>query len=190
MSTLILEPTAQALWHRVVREASGAAGRTLDDTLEAYLLMLLLRFAHRPEILRTIMAREYLEGMQQTGRARDERLRDVGDQCLILAGLFPGLARRRRVSPAYFIDLGRGAYGELASRLARSAAELYRELATAFVALMDVLHALRGNQALEMLSPLERWELWERSGSRAARDALLGEDDAALPALIAASGVH
>lgn len=46
--------------------------------------------------------------MQHTGRVRDERLRDVADQCLILAGLFPGLARRR-VSPTYFIDLGRGA---------------------------------------------------------------------------------
>jgi hypothetical protein len=188
MSTLILEPTAQALWQRALREASGTAGRTLDDTLEAYLLMLLLRFSHRPEILRTIMAREYLEGMQQTGRAREARLREVGDQCLILAGLFPGLARRRRVSPAYFVDMGRGAYGELAGRLAQSAGELYRQLTAAFVALMDVLQALRGSRALEMLTPLEHWELWERTGSRRARDALAGGD--ALPVSARAPGVH
>lgn len=189
MSTLILEPTAQALWHRALREASGAAGRTLDDTLEAYLLMLLLRFTRRPDILRTIMAREYLEGMSQTGRVRDERLRDVGDQCLILAGLFPGLTRRRRVSSTYFVDLGRGAYGELAGRLAESAAELYRELAAAFVALMDVLHALRGSRALDMLTPLEHWELWERSGSRTAGDALAG-GSGALPVATRAPSVH
>jgi hypothetical protein len=189
MSTLILEPTAQALWHRALREASGAAGRTLDDALEAYLLMVLMRFAHRPEILRTIMAREYLEGMQLTGRVREERLRDVGDQCLILAGLFPGLARRRRVSTAYFVDLGRGAYGELAARLAQSAAGLYRELAAAFVALMDVLHALRGSHALETLTPLEHWELWESTGSRTARTALAGSGEA-LPVAAGAPGVH
>lgn len=189
MATLILEPTPQALWQRAVREASGAAGRSLDDTLEAYLLMLLLRFTRRPEILRTIMAREFLEGMQQTGRARDERLRDVGDQCLILAGLFPGLARRRRVSPTYFVELGRGAYGELAGRLAQSAAELYRDLAAAFVALMDVLHALRGAPALEALSPLEHWELWRHTGSRSARLALAGESGAQ-PALVDTPAVH
>lgn len=189
MSTLILEPTAQALWHRALREASGAAGRTLDDTLEAYLLMVLMRFTRRPEILRTIMAHEYLEGMRQTGRARDERLRDIGDQCLILAGLFPGLARRRRVSSTYFVDLGSGAYGELAGRLAQSAAALYRDLAGAFVALMDVLHALRGSRALDILTPLEQWELWARSGSRTARDALVG-GSAALPTVTGAPGVH
>lgn len=189
MSTLILEPTTQALWHRSLREASAVAGRTLDPTLEAYLLMLLLRFTRRPELLRTIMAREYLESVQQTGRARDQRLRDVGDQCLLLSGLFPGLARRRRVSPAYFVDLGRGAYGELASRLGHSAAELYRQLAGGFVALMDVLHALRASQALELLSPLEQWELWERSGSHAARAALSGHHQGQ-PAPGEAPGVH
>lgn len=189
MSRLILEPTQQALWQRVLREASGVAGRTLNDTLEAYLLMLLLRFTRRPEILRTIMAREFLETLQQTGRVRDERLRDVGDQCLILSGLFPGLAHRRRVSPTYFVEMGRGAYGELAGRLAQSAAELYRELAGAFLALMDVLHALHGTRALEALSPLERWELWGRAGSRVAYETL-SDGNEILPVAFEAPGVH
>ncbi|APZ41954.1 hypothetical protein [Acidihalobacter ferrooxydans] len=189
MNTLILEPTQQALWHRVLRDAAATAGQSLDDTLEAYLLMLLLRFTRKPELLRTIMAREYLEGMQHSGRVRDERLRDVGDQCLLLAGLFPGLAQRRRVSAVYFIDLGRGAYGELAGRLAQSAAQLYRELALGFGALLDVLHALRGSTALEALSPLECWELWGKTGSRAARTALAGARDA-LPVFTAAPGRH
>lgn len=180
MNGLIVESTSEALWQSAIEAACRESGQRLDESLEAYLLFLLLRFSRRPELLRTLMAKEYLEGLQLGGRLRDERLRDVGDQCLLLAGLFPGMAARRRVTPTYFVDLGRTAYGELAARLKRSLAALYRDLALGFVALMDVLHALRGSAALEALSPLEQWALWSHAGSRSAHRALLEGKQATL----------
>ncbi|AOU99257.1 hypothetical protein BI364_16120 [Acidihalobacter yilgarnensis] len=178
MSDLILEPTIAALWQRLVREGANDTGHPLDAHLEAYLMMLLQRFSRRPELARTLMALEYLKAQTMTGSLRAEHLRDVGDQCLLFAGLFPGIARRRRVGIDYFIDLGRSAYLDLAGALNQGSGQLFRTLAAAFVSLMDTLNAMRARPAFEALSALDQFELWSNSGSQAARRALAHRTDA------------
>ncbi|OBS09383.1 hypothetical protein [Acidihalobacter prosperus] len=172
MSDLILEPTAAALWQRLIREGASDAGQPLDDELEAYLMMLLQRFHRRPELARTIMALEYLKAQTGNGGIRAGQLRDVGDQCLLFAGLFPGIARRRRVGIDYFVDLGRTAYLDLAGALSQGAGQLFHALAAGFVTLMDTLSAMRARPAFEALGALDQFELWSRTGSRGAREAL------------------
>jgi hypothetical protein len=76
-----------------------------------------------------------------------DRLRDVGDRCLLIAGLFPRLANRRRVSTDYYIDLGRGAYATASVRAPRCERELFAELAQGFHSLVDVLAAIRADAA-------------------------------------------
>ena len=60
MAKLILEPTAQAQWQTLLQEAQSACDRHLDETLESYLVFLLMRFADKPHCTARIMAEDFL----------------------------------------------------------------------------------------------------------------------------------
>jgi hypothetical protein len=186
MGELILEPTTTAQWQRLVKEASSNAAHTLDEDLESYLVFLLARFCEETSALERVMALEYLQGLAATGRIRQERLRDVGDQCLLFAGLFPHMARKRMVRIGYFVELGRGAYQQLSDALSHSAARLYGDLSAAFVVLMDVLQSMRALQARACLSPLEAIELLQDTQSARALANLRRYSDAQ-PVIVATS---
>lgn len=189
MSDLILEPTTTALWQRLVREGAQASGYVLEEDLEAYLMMLLQRFTRRPEMVHAIMGRDYLRAQTFDKRQRAEHLRDVGDQCLLYTGLFPGIAHKRRVTINYFIDLGRTAYFELAGVLTQGAKQLFLSLAEAFVSLMDTLITLRARPALYDLSVLGQFDLWAQNGSREALRAL-GQNTPASPVPLLSQYLH
>ncbi|MFN2309650.1 MAG: hypothetical protein ABR553_07925 [Gammaproteobacteria bacterium] len=172
MAKLILEPTSTAQWHALVSEAEVAATRRLDETLESYLVFLLMRFCARPELAGRVLALDYLRGSAASGQLQEVVLRDVGDQCLLFSGLYPRHAERRLVRVSYFVDLGRGAYGQLAERLRHAGAGMYLQLAEGFVALMDVLQAMRSLDGKPALEPLQSFELWTDTGSRSAWDQL------------------
>ncbi len=165
MSKLVLEPTNTAQWHNLVSEAEAAAHCQLDETMESYLVFTLMRFCQRPELTHSIMALEFLDGLQQNGLKQHDALRDIGDKCLLVSGLFPHTARRRLVNISYFIDIGRSAYQHLHER----AHSIYGQLALEFVPMMDVLHALRSLDAnSEQLNLLESYQLWEKNDSQYA----------------------
>lgn len=171
MATLLTQPGAAAQWQALVAEAESAAARPLGEELESYLVFLLMRFERTPHMADSVLALDYLRAMLAAGRIKHERLRDVGDQCLLYSGLFPQQAERRRVRIGYFVDLGRSAYQELAARLAGGYADLYALLSQDFVSMMDVLHAVRRLGGAR-LDPLPAYELWRDTGSRAALQAL------------------
>ncbi|MGD8498644.1 MAG: hypothetical protein PVG82_07040 [Chromatiales bacterium] len=178
MAELILEPSATADWQRLVHEAAQAATRELDEDLESYLVMLLTRTLRDVDSVHRLMALDYLEGVTATGQLRSVRLRDVGDNCLLMAGMFPQRAERRLVRIGYFVELGRSAYQQLGELLSQSTAQLYSDLSTAFVALMEVLQAMRELGGAPTLSPLEAIELWQDTGSPRALDTLRLETQA------------
>jgi len=131
------------LWRELVLEAEGRTGHALDELRESYLVFMLLRHQHDAYLLARIQALEWLNAQAEVGTARADALRDVGDRCLLIAGLFPGLAERRRVSVDYFIDLGRGAYGEVAHCSRAGYADLFEGLASSYLDLVCVMRALR-----------------------------------------------
>lgn len=178
MRQLILEPTSTAQWHALVSEAEAVANRQLDETLESYLVFLLMRFIARPDFAGRAMAIEYLHGLSESGQLQEVQLRDVGDQCLLYSGLYPRHAERRLVRVSYYVDLGRGAYGALAERLRHAGAEVYQELCEGFVALMDVLQAMRPLDGAAPLAPLQSLELWADTGSPGALRGLRSVTDA------------
>ncbi len=98
-------------------------------------------------LLAHTFALDWLHAHAQVGRTRRDALRDVGDRCLLVAGLFPGLARRRRVSVDYFVDLGRGAYREVAEAGRSAYDALFGQLAQDYRQLVAVLSGLRGQGA-------------------------------------------
>ncbi len=178
MTMLILEPTSTAQWHALVSEAAAAAARTLDETLESYLVFLLMRFVARPDLAGHTLAIEYLRGSAAHGHQQETQLRDVGDLCLLLSGMYPQHAERRQVRAAYYVELGRGAYGQLAEQMRHAGSGLYLKLCQGFVALMDVLQAMRSLDGKLVMAPLQSLELWAETGSQSAWQRLRTETDA------------
>lgn len=138
----IRQGAAAELWQAAIREACGS-GRELDEAQESYLVFVLLRHQRDQRLLARIQALEWLDAQQHTGSLRADALRDVGDRCLLVAGLFPALARRRRVDVDYYVELGRGAYQGVADAGRDAYAELFASLAACYRELVTVLQRLR-----------------------------------------------
>lgn len=158
---LLFSETSLILWHEVVKSAENRCSIMLNDNVEAYLISLLMRYSNKPEVAQLVFAKEYLEALQRRDKLRNLSLQNVGDQCLLYAGLFPGQAEKKNVKISYFVDIGRTAY----AAIAKTADDLYWLLAMQFVALMDVLQSIREKS---VLLPLEAYEQWNELGSKRA----------------------
>lgn len=153
------------LWRDAVKGAEDRCRVHLHEEIEAYLVSLLIRFSTKPELAKSMVATEFLRAMQEKDMLRRYSLAEVGDQCLLFSGLFPGIAERRQVKVKYFVDIGRSAYANISAH----ASDIYGSLAMQFVMLMDVLQSV--NQR-HILMPFEAYELWHELGSKRALHAL------------------
>lgn len=172
MTNLVVN-AATAQWHDLVREAEELNGLILDEELESYLVFLLMRYTECTELAARVMALEYLNSANMSGTERKDRMRDVGDQCLLFSGLFPRRAERRRVKVSYYVDLGRSAYQNVADVAHNAMASMFSHLSESFVAMMDTLQAMRRlNENSESLAPIAAYELWHDTQSREARRVL------------------
>lgn len=130
------------LWHDLVREGEERVRTPLPEIIESYLVFMLQRHQGDAVLGGRTIALDWLGGMEFAGRERADALRDVGDRCLLIAGLFPRLAHRRNVQPGYYAALGQAAYGEVAVVTRTGYAELFAQLAKAFDAMLRVLRGL------------------------------------------------
>ena len=178
MKKVILQPTELAQWQSLVQEAQQLRQFSLDEDLESYLVFMLMRFANSPEMAASVMGTEFLESMQCLGNLRHDKLRDVGDKCLLLSGLFPGRVKRKQVTLSYFVDLGQSAYSQVSSVSKKDLAVLYGSLCEGFIKLMDILHAMRevdGNSA--SIATSDAAELWNTNGDKHALEILKRKQD-------------
>ncbi len=159
MRSLILHPTPAAQWQAIVHEAQESCAIYLKEDLESYLVFLLMRSTTSTAIASSVLGLDFLEGVQRIGTSRHALLQEVGDQCLLTAGLFPERAARKRVKLSYFVRLGQTAYGTLSN-------ELFIQLCHEFPRLMDVLQATRETPAA--LTLLQTLELWVETRSQLA----------------------
>jgi hypothetical protein len=170
---LILEPSVMAQWHALVLQAEDSYGCHLDEAMESYLVFTLMRFMNHRNLGAQALVTDYLEAQGLPTSLRLDQLRDVGDQCLILSGLFPQRAEKRLVRVSYYVNMGRSAYHHLSGQIQHATAELYRELAETFVTLMDLLQTIRGFNSAAM-QPMQALELWSDTGSQRAFASLNG----------------
>ena len=147
MSAMLTTGTAAQLWQGLLSQAQARVHARLPEDQESYLVFTLLRHCRDGLLPGRTMALELLDGLGQSGSLRSDRLRDVGDRCLLLAGLFPAQAARRLVGADYFAALGRSAYGELGQARGEPLAALYAGLAATFAALVRVLAGIRAEAA-------------------------------------------
>lgn len=169
--TLLVESTPIALWHKIIHEAEATCSMTLPDDLESYLVFLLARYINKPEMVKEIMAQDFLKGLKLTAKLREVALQEVGDKCLIFTGLFPKIAEKRLVKISYYVNLGQAAYGHISKKHT----DLYYSLAQQFVGLMDVLQSVRVySKEHPDLLPLQAYDLWSDTGSQRALSVLKG----------------
>jgi hypothetical protein len=154
MNDTIRRGAAAELWQALVHDAGARAGTPLDEMRESYLVFVLLRYQRDDSLLVRTQALEWLTAQACSGTQRADALRDVGDRCLLIAGLYPGLAERRRVGTDYFIDLGRGAYHEAAEASRNAYAALFEQLARSYRELVRILRCVR--EAPELVVPASR----------------------------------
>ncbi len=174
---ILTNSTSTALWHDVVVKAEETCAVVLKEELESYLVFLLMRYTNKPEIMKQIIALEFLEGFNSTHAKQLIALQDVGDKCLLFAGLYPHIADTRLVRISYFVNMGQAAY----VRISRKSNDLYASLSTQFVSLMDILQSIRQyTRNYPDLLPIQAYELWSDTGSRRAL-AILRQYSQAIP---------
>lgn len=166
MDKIVTNSTSTTQWQDLVTEASQTCRISLTEDIESYLVFLLMRFSCSPQIASKVMALEFLETLNSNGVQKSQALRDVGDQCLLYSGLFPGRARRRRVRVSYYVNIGKSAYLSLAEFGRKSENNLFTNLANSFVPLMDILQSMREvNNKTVCLDLVQAEELWTDTGS-------------------------
>lgn len=135
--------TASELWQGLIDEGARRRGVRLDVQEESYLGFVLQRYQRDAQFAAHTLALDWLAAQDEIGTRRADALRDVGDRCLLVAGLFPRLAERRRVPPAYFVALGRDAYAGVAHCARAGYGALFAQLAEAFARLVEALLGMR-----------------------------------------------
>lgn len=162
---LLLNSTPTALWHDIIHDAETACALVLHEELESYLVFLLVRYTNKPEVVRQIIATEFLHGLNLSKNNKEIALQEVGDKCLLFSGLFPNMTAKRQVKIGYFVNLGQAAYGVISKKKN----DVYSSLAQQFIPLMDVLQTIRRHSSdYPDLLPLQAYELWNETGSQRA----------------------
>ncbi len=166
---LIINSTPVALWLDIIHDAEAACAMVLKEDLESYLVFLLVRYTNKPEVVKQVIATEFLQGLNFSANKRELALQEVGDKCLIISGLFPTMATKRMVKIGYFVNIGQAAY----DKISKSKKDIYSSLAREFVPLMDILQSVRQySKEYPDLLPLQAYDLWNQTGSQRALSVL------------------
>ncbi len=165
MLNMTANPGSDAQWRALVGEAEALTGCVLGERLETYLINLLIRVSTRADLCKGLLALDQLIGLPPL-KPRADHLRDIGDQCLLFAGLFPELAAERGVRLSQFVSLGQTAYRQLNELLQDERKAQFADLSFAFTTLLDLLHTMRELRDHEAgLTPLHAFDLWCDTGS-------------------------
>jgi hypothetical protein len=175
MNSLPTQATILSQWYDLIKEASKASFIKLPEDVESYLVFLLMEFMKQPDIAKSVLSSEYLEALNYHFQTRQMLLKNVGDKCLLISGLFPARAQKKRIKISYFVNLGKNAYTVLGNLSTQAtSAQLYATLSERFVAMMDILHTTRelDHPDIPQLNIFDAYELWNDTQSEHARKTL------------------
>ncbi len=113
MTAFIVHTNPQAMWYQLVSEAQYHTHMQLPLELEHYLVLMLNELATESCLLAEPIAERYLAAQHSSGALQQTQLKHIGDECLILTGLFPQRAQQRHVDVHYYRDIGKTAYQRL-----------------------------------------------------------------------------
>jgi hypothetical protein len=119
---------------------------------------------------------EAVEG--KTVEERNRALRRLGDVALFISGVFSQSLNRCVVDIDYYVSMGGSAYSYLSDTMqstnrGRVMSGIYNELASKFVAFVDVLGEVsEGGSCNNDIDVLRQYEIWLRTGSARAAERL------------------
>ena len=105
---------------------------------------------------------------------RSQYLQRIGDVALFISGFFIESLANKAVDVDYYIYMGENAYGSLSDEVrgtfrGNAFADIYKELASNFQVLIDVLNEVRDGAREESdVDLLRTYEIWLKTGSRRA----------------------
>ena len=175
-------------FHEQVDTALDTTGADVSEEGVFYLAQLLTErgrvpAANRPETLVELQMEATFGERAGSVRA----WRELGDQALYTVGFFRRSIHRRNLDPAYYSDMGAGAYQRLARMLraprgmviggGRGMDDIFAELAACFDACAEVLQEVRSTSRAQVEDAsdgavLALYEEWLETGSRAAAQRL------------------
>lgn len=148
------------LWQDTIRLAEKECACQLAADTESYLIQLLTNYLFQTDWIFHAKGFQLLSAIQQTNH---HQFKMVGDECLLLVGLFPHFISHSFLKPRYYVRLGQTAY----LALSKKTDDLYALLSFQFVKLMDILQSVRLTSDAVM-TPLEAHEQWEDLRSQRA----------------------
>jgi hypothetical protein len=109
-----------------------------------------------------------------TAEERNRALRRLGDVALFVSGVFSQSLNRCVVDIDYYVSMGGSAYSHLSDTMrgtnrGKALSSIYYELASKFVAFVDVLGEVsEGSNSNNATDVLRQYEIWLRTGSARA----------------------
>jgi hypothetical protein len=170
MERPLLRDQSPAEFFKEMVEDSLARQRMQAGDLTAYYLVNLLcqfvRLDGRTPEFSEPLALRLARALDSGGCEQRERLRQLGDVSLFVAGFFSDSLNRRAVDVDYYVSMGEYAYGSLGLRDEDTFAEVFSDLATRFVGFADVLAEISDRSAIRnSIDTLRLYEKWLRTGS-------------------------
>ena len=114
----------------------------------------------------------------QDGEQRAFTLQRIGDVSLFISGFFTESLAAKAVDIDYYVYMGENAYGSLSDEVrgtfrGNAFGDVYKELATKFQVLIDVLNEVRDctSQGSDV-DLLRTYEIWLKTGSQRAENLL------------------
>ena len=116
----------------------------------------------------------------RNAQQRSQALRRLGDVALFICGLYSQSLSRKAVDIDYYIAMGGGAYAQLSHSVKGTInrnvfTNIFAELSSKFVDYMDVLSDITAAQHSSDSDILRQYEVWLRSGSKAAKKRLVSQ---------------
>ncbi len=140
----IIEPTTVSQWYELVKEAQKLSECELDENLQSYVVITLDKFTKDDSLISSIICLDFLESISDLSSSSQDKLRHIGDRCLLLSGLFPGHAKSMNLTASYFTDIGQGAYLTLAERaILNYDPNLFHKLGKKFHEIADLISKMR-----------------------------------------------
>ena len=153
-------------WRALLTLAQQNAQIFLPEALEEYVIALLYRTLGSAGSANAAQTARFARQLVEGARADHEDLASVGDHCLLFSGLFPDHASRNCIPVNYFVQVGRQAYQDHATRVAGHERALYLALAAQYVSMLDIFLTMRGeSDSRPCLDGLNAYQLWREAGS-------------------------
>ncbi len=170
-----------------IEEVISRQGVEVDPHATHYVVNLLTLYSRSDELykddgetygLRPLALMLSDAAVAENATERNYSLQRIGDVAMFVAGFFADSLINKPVDIDYYIHMGENAYGSLSEEVrgtfrGNAFADTYRELASNFQILVDVLNEVRDEAGQGRdIDLLRTYEIWLKTGSKRAKGLL------------------